>query len=321
MASDKHAAEKKFWRTPELVENALLPFLDLESVEQMAKAHDLTVEILGKTFTWNKLVKRTFPDWTDWTDVEEKSKARSLAGILLKIQSPHRDQLEHDLLHTICKRSPRSKDFVDLKCSCLETHRVSLGVFLLLEEVEARLGSVEPRIVKVATPYLLCEPFLGALASRIARQGTLEKLERFGKVFCSNKESADAWVAILLGTQEVVVNGVGIEIFIVEEVGAEGWAAIRRGVEHRAAHSEARICLRSERKSMAAGRKEDMKAIWESISTWVVISKEGYLDFEKLRNQSGWEGPENSRRGQRPGLEAVIKMGEEEWKGLCFRYG
>ena len=272
MASDKQSAEKMFWRTPELVENALLPFLDLESVEQPAKAHDLTVEILGKTFTWNKLVKRTFPDWTDWTDVEEKSKARSLAGILLKIPNSHRDQLEHDLLHFICKRSPRSKDFVDLKCSCLETHRVSLGVFLLLEQVEARLGSVEQRLVKVATPYLLCEPFLGALASRIARQGTLEKLERFGGVVCSTKESADAWVAILLGTQEMVVNGVGIEIHIVEEVGAEGWAAIRRGVEHIAAHSEARICLTSERKSMAAGRKGDMKAIWGSISSWVVIS-------------------------------------------------
>ena len=59
MASDKQSAEKKFWRTPELVENALLPFLDLESVEQLVKAHDLTVEILGKTITWNKLVKRT----------------------------------------------------------------------------------------------------------------------------------------------------------------------------------------------------------------------------------------------------------------------
>ena len=65
MASDEQSAEKKFWRTPELVENALLPVLDIESIEQMAKSHDLTVEILGKTFTWNKLVKRTFPDWTD----------------------------------------------------------------------------------------------------------------------------------------------------------------------------------------------------------------------------------------------------------------
>ena len=105
MASDKHAAEKKFWRTPELVENALLPFLDIASVEEMAKSHDLTVEILGKTFTWNKLVKRTFPltgSAPVWTNVEEKSKARSLAGILLKIRSPHRDQLEHDLLHFIC---------------------------------------------------------------------------------------------------------------------------------------------------------------------------------------------------------------------------
>ena len=109
MASDKYAAEKKFWRTRELVENALLPFLDIESVEQLAKAHDLTVKVLGKTFTWNKLVKRTFPltgSAPMKTDVEEKSKARSLAGILLKIRSPHRDQLEHDLLQFICKRLP-----------------------------------------------------------------------------------------------------------------------------------------------------------------------------------------------------------------------
>ena len=87
MASEKQSAEKKFWRTRELVENALLPFLDLESVEQLAKAHDLTVEILGKTFTWNKLVKRTFPltgSAPVWTDVEEKSKARSLAGFYSK---------------------------------------------------------------------------------------------------------------------------------------------------------------------------------------------------------------------------------------------
>ena len=55
MASDKHAAEKKFWRTPELVENALLPFLDIESVEQLAK-YDIIVKMLGKTFTWNTLV-------------------------------------------------------------------------------------------------------------------------------------------------------------------------------------------------------------------------------------------------------------------------
>ena len=74
----------------------------------MAKSHDLTVEIFGKNFTWNKLVKRTFAltgSAPVATDVEEKSKAQSLAGILLKIPNSHSDQLEHDLLHFICKRS------------------------------------------------------------------------------------------------------------------------------------------------------------------------------------------------------------------------
>ena len=51
---------KFFWRTPELVEK-LLPFLDLETTKQLAKAHELTLLILGKAFIWNKLAKRTFP--------------------------------------------------------------------------------------------------------------------------------------------------------------------------------------------------------------------------------------------------------------------
>ena len=60
------------------MENALLPFLDIESVEQLAK-YDIIVKMLGKTFTWTKLVKRTFPltgSAPMKTDVEEKSKVR-----------------------------------------------------------------------------------------------------------------------------------------------------------------------------------------------------------------------------------------------------
>ena len=57
-------AEKEFWGTPELVENLIL-YLDLASIKQLAESHKLTRKILGKTFTWNKLIKRIFPEVTN----------------------------------------------------------------------------------------------------------------------------------------------------------------------------------------------------------------------------------------------------------------
>ena len=53
-------AERKFWTTPELVEK-LISHLDLPSIEQLARPHKLTRQIIGKEFTWNWLVKKIFP--------------------------------------------------------------------------------------------------------------------------------------------------------------------------------------------------------------------------------------------------------------------
>ena len=52
--------EKKFWKIPELVEK-LITFLDAESVSELAQAHQLTVQVLQGTHSWNKLVRRTCP--------------------------------------------------------------------------------------------------------------------------------------------------------------------------------------------------------------------------------------------------------------------
>ena len=52
----EESAEKKFWKTPELVEE-LLDFLDLDSIKQLAKNHGLTKEILGKEVVWQKILK------------------------------------------------------------------------------------------------------------------------------------------------------------------------------------------------------------------------------------------------------------------------
>ena len=46
--------------TPELVER-LLPYLKVDTIADLAESHDLTLEILGKKLTWNKLSKRIYP--------------------------------------------------------------------------------------------------------------------------------------------------------------------------------------------------------------------------------------------------------------------
>ena len=50
-------AGKKFWQTPELIEN-LLPFLDFESTLKLAPSHPLTLKLLQIDSNWKKLIGR-----------------------------------------------------------------------------------------------------------------------------------------------------------------------------------------------------------------------------------------------------------------------
>ena len=64
-------AERKFWATPELVEN-LIFHLDLGSTLQLAQVHTLTLEILeGSRCQWEKLVRRNCPHDLTNADLEE----------------------------------------------------------------------------------------------------------------------------------------------------------------------------------------------------------------------------------------------------------
>ena len=64
-------AEKKFWRTPELVDR-LMPFLDGQSTLSLVKALPLALAIVKGKSSWIKLVKRVCPNETnDAVDVAE----------------------------------------------------------------------------------------------------------------------------------------------------------------------------------------------------------------------------------------------------------
>ena len=56
----RNEAEKRFWKTPELVEG-LLPFLDPSSILTLAQAHPLTTGVIQGTYNWGRFIRRSYP--------------------------------------------------------------------------------------------------------------------------------------------------------------------------------------------------------------------------------------------------------------------
>ena len=110
----------------------------------------------------------------------------------------------------------------------------------------------------------------------------------------------------------------GRQWLVIKEVGVEGWAAVRRAVEQLSNALGRHVHVESQRKVMAAGRREDLRAIWHAISVWRVDAESDWnysgLRFAKGEDgeKGGWEGVEGGRRG----LNAVIDMTEEEMARL-----
>ena len=346
-------AGRKFWATPELVEK-LVSYLDLASIKQLAESHKLTRKILGKSFIWNQLIKRNLPkahniepDLFDFPQddipqphhvilASEQGKMRLLTGILGLSEDGDRYQLWMDLVHAICERHTiqdpnyeRQGESVDVGCSCGRTHTVSFLGFLLLQEVHAREQEILLCVERVNAKYWLDDPTLTALGSLVADQeGMVKKLD-VDYLYCENKKTAEA-IATLVERSETVMQDAEdlfFTIVIEEDIKVEGWAAIRRAVEHLSAAFEKVIFLCCIRKSMTGGRKEDLKAIWENVFAWKVNHSElpfededdRFLEFIKNLEGGGcgWEGV----NGQRRGLEAVINMTEEEWLEELSKYG
>ena len=122
--------EAEFFKTPELVERMLL------STKQLAKSSDLTRKVLRKASTWEKMIKRIFPEDQSPANsrlevgnlASERIKARLLAEILtiiLNDAEPWREELPKDvkvppvfhlgflpLLHTICESFPSKQSLL-----------------------------------------------------------------------------------------------------------------------------------------------------------------------------------------------------------------
>ena len=233
----REPAERLFWRTPELLDK-LIHFLDVESVSELAQAHQLTAKVLEGTRTWDKLVKMCCPyyehkgllveECSGWEDdvyrpwVKQRLSTQQinishLTRILSQMENPKVPLLE--LLHVICERFPpvlfSPEEHVypfspeengqpmafHLRCPCKRTHSVTHLGFLLLEKVEGTLGSAEQEVESVFLGNLE-EPCFSALESRASRQ---EK--KVGKVeairfVCNDQDPVDHTMGKLYSLQK-----------------------------------------------------------------------------------------------------------------------
>ena len=329
-------AVRQFWETPDLVEK-LLPYLDLTSTKLLAESHKLTRQMLRKAFIWKKLIQRMLPreekinfpcdifgmplPFEDDPLLEsERRKAKILAEILTLIKGGSLAQLELALvlIHAVGERNPPNfLPIIDVTCSCLQTHRVSPWGFILLVEIEASLGSsmLEVATVKMVT---LRGPLSIVLASKAAGQQGIVKNLDVGVFVCDSNESAEAMATLVeqgnLAAREENSIRIGAE-----EIGIEGWAAVRRAVERLWNTFGKYVELSSDPKTMGAGRYEDLKATWDNVWEWLVHD-DGYggaFRFSKeIDVEEGWW----DRRGYRRGLEAFIDMTGEEWRAEAKRF-
>ena len=220
MSSVQGSSEKKFWKTPELVD-LLLGHLDAPSILELVKAHPPIILILQSVCLWDKLIQKTCPNdtrrpfgdrpdtpWLEKTLAGKKAKIGPLINLLAKMEEPQ-DYLV-SLLDLICTRFPAdaSRQFsvtkdaggklldqtesVEVSCPRhAASHSVSPLGFLVLEEVERALGSAEQRVEKVGLGDL-GGVLISSLGSRMLRQEqqeegvTMIKLD-LAEITCSNQ--------------------------------------------------------------------------------------------------------------------------------------
>ena len=293
-------AEKKFWRTPELVE-CLLPYLNTRSVSKLAQAHQLTVEVLQGTALWNKLVfrscpyywsrntslysgvpekwKRKFHKWTVESFAVHSTPIRWLVAILKKMENPKDSLLE--LLHVICERFPpvtfhlgettgRDPMLFKVSCPCKRSHQVSHLGFLLLEKVEGALGSALQEIERVYLQYLE-EPWFSAVCSRMFRQQRAVLKVHVKRIVCTNESHPRTLLALLESCTIQWLEEVEVRV----NISKAGWTNIARacvqlgvispGSRNSADPPSGVFTFQATWEVLHGAKREDLRTIWDAL--------------------------------------------------------
>ena len=328
-------ASKKFWEIPELLE-MLLPHLDSASILELAKAHRPTIQILQCGSNWDKLIQRTSPysarkslgavylkgnsdsSWLTKNLEAKKAELLPLIKMLAMMEEPQ-DCLVN-LLDLICTRFPIGEsgrplryvkaangktvpvpEAVKVTCPNHTSHKVSSLGFLLLEEVEGALGSAEQSVQWLGVAELE-GILLSSLGARMRRQqlGARIKMELID-ILCSNPQQAEDVLVIMKNCKRLIHFR---QLHVFEDgASAEAWAALAKAVELH----PGKCSMSATRKALLAGRREDLKVLWEAVrfvevfySDALIYEYDGDVFIEK---EEGW--------GR---LEQVLDMSEDQFK-------
>ena len=281
----------KVLRIPEMVEHLLL-YLDPTSILGLVGLNILSVETLeSASQTKNmvyKLIKKVLEldQRKAFEDHREKVKVSS-SNLLAQLENPTPLLLE--FLHVILRESKHldrleppfcPHPLVSMSCPVHSEHRVTMRVFILLEDCEAAVGSAEQPVKEVLDPWCLYFPgWVSALNARASRQECpVTSLNiRFERIFNTRFSAVLQDFAALVQKCDRVLNLEKVKI-LDDCTEAEDWEALARIFER---HPSKMLVL-SSKEVMLQARREDLKRIWDALqpgqdgkpSLWSVEVKE-----------------------------------------------
>ena len=158
------------------------------------------------------------------------------------------------------------------------------------------MGTVVQKVERVMVDEL-GDHWLADLQSRLLRQKDLgvETEVDVAGLFCKSKEDAEAISTLMQLCLRVDVQDV---FFIEADIGTEGWAALGKALSCKSV-----TWLDSDKEHMASARREDLKVIWEGVTSgWEV-----WLDEERSELFEDWAEFEEFLRA-----EEDVKENEDE---------
>ena len=133
-------------------------------------------------------------------------------------------------------------------------------------------------------------------------------------MICNNQNSAEAFAALVGKSNAFSSPPPAYSFWVVadtEGIGADGWAAIRRMAERFSIAGL--VAVKSDRKAMAVGGREDIEAIWQVSYTWWVGS---LLLFKTTEGTPVYNC--GGRLRTLSGMYQIVEMSEQEEMRLHF---
>ena len=279
--TEESEAMKKFWEIPELVER-LFTFLDASSTLSLARAHPPSVRILQGGANWAQFIRRSCPspvinykskpanltdcDWAIEAAELKKEEMRPVVQLLKMMKTPRSYLL--DLLDIICERFGGVESFQDrfgaaIVMSCPRhttstSHTVDAVGFLLLEQVEAAMGSSEQRLEWLQISQMVGDLAL-AFRARVLRQEGLVTEIRAYNFFCCDENHAEHLLTLVQRCKSLELE----TVLVFGAIGARGWAFLAEAISLLQDYLPT-ISVAS-RQVLLEGEKEDLRRIWEAI--------------------------------------------------------